>query len=563
MCEHGPVSVPPALAEKVRAWIDGDPDPQTARELEALLERGDDLELGDRFARRLEFGTAGLRAALGAGPNRMNLALVRMTSLAVARWLDATHVDGDVVVGHDARHGSADFARDAAATITAAGRGAVLASGPNPTPLLAFAARKLRAAAAIVVTASHNPAPDNGYKVFDASGSQIIPPSDAEIGTALDDSPPANTIAGEFDAISELPEPVVDAYVATVCSLVSPNGPRNIEIVYTPIHGVAGPLLLRTFAASGFPAPSVVADQADPDPDFPTTPFPNPEEPGVLDLAIDQADTLGADLVLANDPDGDRLGVAVPAPGGWRNLSGDEIGVLLGARRLERTDGTDRIVATSIVSARWLERIAARRGVGHRTTLTGFKWVSRAGDHDGHRLVLGYEEALGYAVCDAVRDKDGISAALVLAELAAELRDQGRSLVDMLGMLGVEVGASATRQRAWRFDGSDASERMAALMNQVRAAPPDEVGGRAVRRVDDLTTENASGLPRSDVLVWELEGEARVILRPSGTEPKLKCYLEVIHTPDDDSGDAYERSRAATTPGLLDLETAVDALVAG
>jgi phosphomannomutase len=396
----------PGLAARVREWIAADPDADTREELQSLLNAGDEVSLAGRFAGRLQFGTAGLRGALGGGPNRMNVAVVRAASAGLAHWLHAhdTAAQG-AVVGYDHRHGSRVFARETAGVLAAAGVPVRLAARPWPTPVTAYAVRHYGAAAGVMVTASHNPAPDNGYKVYDGTGSQIIPPTDGDIAAAIDATGPADEIPTDINSslITRIGDETIDAYldVAAVCI---PAGPRALKVVYTPVHGVGLDVFRALWERAGFAAPFVVQDQAEPDPDFPTAPFPNPEEPGVLDLALDLARRKRADIVLANDPDADRLAVAVPDGGDWRVLTGNEVGALLGAHILDSTTGDDRVVARSVVSARMLDRIAATAGVPSRATLTGFKWVSRAGDADHRRLVFGYEEALGYAVSPEVRD---------------------------------------------------------------------------------------------------------------------------------------------------------------
>ncbi len=521
------MTVPPAGAgtvrtEVVRAWIAADPDPASRAELEALLAAGDHDALASRFAGPLTFGTAGLRGALGAGPSRMNVAVVRAASAGLAHWIRSTGTEArGVVVGFDHRHLSDVFARDTAGVLAAAGIPVRLASRPWPTPVTAYAVRHVGAAAGVMVTASHNPAPDNGYKVYDGSGSQIIPPVDTEISAAIAATGPAADIAytPDSDRIEPIGDDALDAYLDTASAVLTPGGRRDVRVVYTPVHGVGLDVFTALWERALLPPPIVVEAQAKPDPDFPTAPFPNPEEPGVLDLALDLARRHRADLVLANDPDADRLAAAVPAAGGWRVLTGNEIGALLGAHMLATTSGDDRVVARSVVSSRLLDRIAAAAGVPARTTLTGFKWVSRAGDTDGRRLVFGYEEALGYAVTPHVRDKDGLTAALALADLAGRA-----SLTDMLDALADAHGLYATSQWSLRFADTAGA---AAFTARLRAALPSALAGINVDRAIDYQ-HGVDGLPPADLLAFELADGSRVLVRPSGTEPKAKCYFEVV-----------------------------------
>jgi phosphomannomutase len=510
--------VNPALAARVRAWIAADPDPQTRAELGDLLARGDEAALASRFAGSLAFGTAGLRGALGGGPNRMNVAVVRAASFGVAAWLRTQGAAAGVVVGHDHRHNSARFARDAAGVLAAAGIPVWLATRPWPTPVTAHAVRRLGGSAGVMVTASHNPAPDNGYKLYDGTGAQIVPPVDRDVARAITEAGPAAGVPCDPDSplVTPLGDEAVAAYLDDVGGIV-PAGPRGLRVVYTPVHGVGLDVFRALWARAGFPPPIVVAEQATPDPDFPTAPFPNPEEPGVLDRALALAAREDAALVLANDPDADRLAVAVRDRGGLRVLTGDELGVVLGARMLELTEGDDRVVARSVVSSTMLDDVAAAAGVPCRTTLTGFKWIARAGDADGRRLVFGYEEALGYAVTPLVRDKDGLTAALVVADLAAR-----EPVTEVLARLAAAHGARATAQWSVRVP---AAAGAAELTARVRAHPPSSLAGAAVARVVDYM-QGASGLPPADLVALELDDGGRVLVRPSGTEPKVKCYFE-------------------------------------
>ena len=527
-----------ALLAAVHEWRAVDPDPVTRAELDELVRRGDHEVLRDRFDTHLRFGTAGLRGALGVGPNRMNRVVVRRA----ARGLVDTLAPGaTVVVGYDARFNSDVFADDTAAVIAASGRRALVLPGPTPTPVLAFAVRHFRADAGVMVTASHNPPQDNGYKVYLADGAQIVPPDDTIIEGAIEGAglPPLTIPApGPGGSIERVDERVVDAYLDTSFPAVAPRTDvAALRVVYTPLHGVGRAIALRALARAGC-VPHVVAAQAEPDPSFPTVAFPNPEEPGALDLALALARDIDADLVIANDPDADRLCIAVRrGPGDHVVLSGDDLGVLLGDHLLRTTDGDHRLVVTTVVSSSMLAKLAADAGVRFAETLTGFKWVVRPAIIDpGARFVFGYEEALGYAVNDVVRDKDGIAAAVAAVTMAADLRGVGSSLLHRLDELAARFGRHHRRATSVRFEGSDARAVMARRMASLRATPPGAISGFAVREVIDFLP-GIRGLAPTDLLRFELDGGARVQFRPSGTEPKLKIYVETISSPgavDDD-----------------------------
>jgi phosphomannomutase len=466
----------------------------------------------------------------------MNRAVVRRTAAGLGAWLRRAAVPGPVVIGYDARHGSADFAADSAAVLAGAGLDARLLPAPLPTPVLAHAVRLLGAAAGVMVTASHNPPRDNGYKVYAADGAQIVPPVDAEIEAAIDAVGPLSTVPMAY-GYAVLGDEVLESYLSAVATV--PRTPhRRLRTVHTALHGVGDAVVGLAFARAGFDPPVPVPEQADPDPDFPTVSFPNPEEPGALDLALDLARRTGADLLLASDPDADRCAVAVPTEAGWRALTGDELGVLL-ADHLIRT-GRTGTYATTIVSSSLLGTLCQARGVPFAETLTGFKWIVRAADD----LAYGYEEALGYCVLpEAVRDKDGISAALLAADLAAALKAEGRTLSDRLDELAAEFGVHATAQLSVRVtDLAVIADTMAAL----RADPPATLLGRPAT-AEDL-------LPEADVLRLRAEG-VRVVVRPSGTEPKLKAYLEVVE-PVSDGDVPAARARAAAALRTLKGETA-------
>ena len=504
------------------AWAADDPDPQTRAELAQVVAEveagGDQADLADRFSGTLEFGTAGLRGALGAGPNRMNRVVVLRAAAGLAAYLlaEGARPGSPVVIGYDARFNSDVFARDTAEVMSGAGFKPMVLPRPLPTPLLAFAIRELGCVAGVMVTASHNPPQDNGYKVYLGDGSQIVPPADSGIADQIAAVGPVADIP-RGDAGQLLGDEIVDHYLDTVAELAA-DGPRDLRTVYTPLHGVGGTSVLQVLETAGFDAPQVVEQQEHPDPLFPTVAFPNPEEPGAMDLAMALADNTGADLVVANDPDADRCAAAVPGPHGWRMLRGDEVGALLGHHLL--TTGKQGTYAASIVSSSLLGKLAAAHGQPYVETLTGFKWIGRVED-----LAFGYEEALGYCVDpEHVRDKDGVSALLLLCEIAAEAKAQGRGLVDLLDDIAREHGLHATDQLSVRV--SDLSE-IARAMETLRRTPPTSLGGLAVERVDDLS-EGSAELPPTEGLRYRLADGARVIVRPSGTEPKLKAYLEVV-----------------------------------
>ena len=595
-------------ADIVRAWIQDDPDPTTRAELSELLETalaesGDAAsealgELSDRFQGLLEFGTAGLRGEIAAGPHRMNRAVVIRAAAGLSAFL-AEHTPDDepftVVIGCDARYGSADFARDTAAVITAAGGRALLLPAKLPTPVLAFAVQHLQADAGVMVTASHNPPRDNGYKVYlglrpltalDAqtaahgAGAQIVPPADALIAERIADVESVATVTRAESGWESLGSEVVAAYLDSVARMGALADPRGtLRIVTTALHGVGAATLARALEAAGFADVRPVESQRDPDPDFPTVAFPNPEEAGALDEAIALADDVQADLILANDPDADRMSAAVPAPdgSGWYQLSGDEVGLLLGEAVAQALSdggtaaeavagdaaeaGTEvpsqggastagasatsagPVFASSIVSSRALGALAARHGIAHTPTLTGFKWISRVPG-----IVYGYEEALGYCVAPAsVRDKDGISAAVLFASFASRLRAAGRTLPDELARIRTVDGVFRTQPLTFRLEDTSLIAR---AMSALRAHPPQELGGSPVTRVADMA-EGYEGLAPTDGIVLLTQAGDRVIVRPSGTEPKLKCYLEAVETVDGTVDETQADEDSALDPQAL------------
>ncbi|MGW1070292.1 phospho-sugar mutase [Streptomyces aureus] len=506
------------IVARAKAWLAEDPDAETRDELAKLVEAEDVTELTARFSGTLQFGTAGLRGELGAGPMRMNRSVVIRAAAGLAAYLKGKgQAGGLVVIGYDARHKSADFARDTAAVMTGAGLRAAVLPRPLPTPVLAYAIRHLGAVAGVEVTASHNPPRDNGYKVYLGDGSQIVPPADAEIAAEIDAVRALADVPRPDSGWETLDEGVLDAYLARTDAVLAEGSARTARTVYTAMHGVGKDVLLAAFARAGFPEPVLVAEQAEPDPDFPTVAFPNPEEPGAMDLAFAAARAAEPDLVIANDPDADRCAVAVKSGTDWRMLRGDEVGALLAEHLVRR--GARGVFAESIVSSSLLGRIAEGAGLPYEETLTGFKWIARV-----EGLRFGYEEALGYCVDpEGVRDKDGITAALLITELASELKEQGRTLLDLLDDIAVAYGLHATDQLSVRVEDLTV---IANAMRRLREQPPTELAGLAITRAEDLT-RGTDRLPPTDGLRYTLDG-ARVIVRPSGTEPKLKCYLEVV-----------------------------------
>ncbi|MFX1818208.1 phospho-sugar mutase [Pseudarthrobacter sp. CC4] len=545
------------LLNEAREWAAQDPDPVTSASLLELVQLVDNgvpaarQELADSFRGTLQFGTAGLRAALGPGPNRMNRVVVRRAAAGLADFLLSAVAEASpgtrprAVVGYDARYNSDIFAEETAAIFTAAGIETFLMPAALPTPLLAYAVRALECDGGVMVTASHNPPQDNGYKVYlgrhavadSGNGAQIVAPYDAEIAARINAVGPLESITLAPAGWTLLDSSIASDYERATAGLALPDHfpARDLRIVLTPLHGVGGGTALAVLNAAGFTDITLVAEQAEPDPDFPTVSFPNPEEPGALDLALEAAERQAADIVIANDPDADRAAVAAKDPdtGAWRMLRGDEVGALLGAHiaaRLAAGGGKDDggadeggkgVFANSIVSSRLLARIAAAAGYTHQETLTGFKWISRVPG-----LVYGYEEALGYCVApDLVRDKDGISAALLIAELAAAAKADGKSVFDTLDELYLQHGLHASDQLSIRVADLGLLD---AMMNRLRVSPPETFGSSAVEVYADLA-EGSDGLPPTDGLLYVTRNLTRVIIRPSGTEPKLKCYLEVIH----------------------------------
>jgi len=542
------MSTPPMYRDAAAAWLAEDPDPTTAGELRQLLvavDNNDEAALRDlteRFTGTLEFGTAGLRGILGAGPQRMNRVLVRKVSAGLAAYLLANVPDAKrrgVVIGHDARRNSRVFSEDTARILGGVGIKVFLAHRPWPTPTTAWVVTNKNACAGVMVTASHNPPAYNGYKVYWGNGAQIIPPHDIGIAAAIEKIGASNALPmPELDELRrselviDLDESIHDAYLERVCALrASPDvDGRSLVMAYTPLHGVGALSVEPGLARAGFPQIHTEKSQREPDAEFPTVAFPNPEEKGAMDRVLALAADIKADLVLANDPDADRLSVAVPEGPGYRTLTGDQIGALLADYLLEVGPKDKRMVATTIVSSQLLGFLAKQVGADYRETLTGFKWIGNAAmeyeAQHGGRFVMGYEEALGYSVGPLVRDKDGVSAAIIFAELTAWNRARGRSVLDHLDDIYRRVGLFVTEQVSLTKPGADGIAEIRAAMKKTRATPPTELAGSAIEQVVDLLP-GEGGLPPSDVLVFKLTGGRRVIMRPSGTEPKLKSYYEV------------------------------------
>ncbi|MSO42679.1 MAG: phospho-sugar mutase [Candidatus Planktophila sp.] len=518
------------LGSQVQAWIDDDPDPVTAAQLQGWLDTNNEVELLTSFSGFLAFGTAGLRGPMRPGPSGMNRAVVGRTAAAIAAYMKERNLNS-VVIGRDTRHGSQDFTQETAQIMSGAGMQVFVLPRPLPTPVLAFATNELKCDVGIMVTASHNPPQDNGYKIYLGGtvdgihyrGSQIVSPSDESIAAHID---AVTTLASQprGSQWSIVDEEIINKYVSITAAIA--NKPGNLKIVYTAMHGVGTETLLQVFHSAGFLPPILVEAQAQPDPDFPTVAFPNPEEPGAIDLALETARAFDADLVIANDPDADRCAAAVNDPvTGWRMLRGDELGAIFGEVIARNT--SKAILANSIVSSTILSKIAGHYNLEFKQTLTGFKWLAKI---DG--LTFGYEEAIGYAVdAKTVNDKDGISAAIKLAQIATDLAAQGKTLLDLLNEIWLRHGFHATEQIAIRL--TDLSQ-VGTIMGRLRKNPPAEIAGHRVTSIDDLSKPTDDLPPTDSLRIW-LDGTIRIIIRPSGTEAKMKCYIEVIEK---DSGRA-------------------------
>jgi phosphomannomutase len=528
------------LTTAARAWIHGDPDPVTRAEMEQLVADGDEAALADRLASRLRFGTAGLRGEVGAGPNRMNRAVVIQATRGLANHLLGQGLAGPVVVGYDARISSRRFMEDTVGVLAAAGFHVRYFDVPTPTPLVAFAARRLDAAAAVVVTASHNPPQDNGYKVYAGNGAQIVPPDDVLIASEIEQAGAAALVprirwsaVADSDLCSSLdPHGVFSKYVDAIGRPRVDRAATPLRIVYTPLHGVGGWYTKELLESGGHDVVPVVS-QFEPDGAFPTVDFPNPEEPGAMDeaFAIAERDS-SIDLIIANDPDADRLAVAVKSGDGWQSLTGNQVGVLLADWSLDGSQARP-LVVNSIVSSPMLGKLAAVRGATWAVTLTGFKWIWNAAldlAAEDHEFVMGYEEALGYSVGPAVRDKDGIATALVFADMAADAKARGLSVMDRLAALYAEVGVWASAQHSVRFEGPGGMEQIEPMLDRLAAVPPTDLGGLAVTGVVDYR-QGADDRPRylgaTPLVDLDLGEAGRCLIRPSGTEPKLKIYVDL------------------------------------
>jgi phosphomannomutase len=534
------------LAKKARKWADGDPDEQTSAELLAIADSGDQIKLQQAMGGVLEFGTAGIRGAVGPGSNQMNRAVIIKTSRGLVEYLLDKYSGpplAPVLVGFDARPTSRQFAEDTVGVLVAAGINVVYFDQVTPTPIVAFAAKILDASAAVVVTASHNPPADNGYKVYDSNAAQIIPPTDQEIANAIEATGAANTIprvanvfANTHPLAALAPDSILDDYFDEVSRYRKILPSRTIRIVYTPLHGVGGATVADLFARTIHSDFHPVPEQFAPDGTFPTVSFPNPEEKGALDLALETARSVRADLVIANDPDADRLAAAIPHGHEWRLFTGNELGVILGAHLLANmpeSSDSPPITANSIVSSPMLSEIAAAHKAVHLTTLTGFKWIVNAAlaveSETQSKFLFGYEEALGFSVGQTVRDKDGISAAILLADIAALQSEKGETLLDLLHGLWREYGLWVSTQRSLVRPGPEGQQEIVKALEKVADAPPKLVGGVPVSNVTDYRfgAENRpKWLGAQELLQLDLDG-GRILARPSGTEPKLKIYVDL------------------------------------
>ncbi len=569
------------LRQRAQAWLDEDPDPKTRAETELALKDEDETVLREHFASRLEFGTAGLRGELGFGPARMNRVIIRKVSKGLGMYLEEQFADAHergVVIGYDHRHNSDVFARDTAEVMGTMGFKVWLSDTRCATPQLAYALKHLGCAAGVMVTASHNPPRDNGYKVYWANGAQIIPPHDKGISACIDRVGAFEGVRSleelrEAGVVLSIPATSNENYIKEVDALRCYNGPTDIKIVYTAMHGVGRAATEPLLRSHGYNDIEMVAEQVEPDPDFPTVNFPNPEEPGALDMALAKANAVKADVLIANDPDADRLAVAVPDDnGGFMVLSGNQVGALLGDELLRyghQKNGAARMVATTIVSSQLLSSIAKAHGATCAETLTGFKWLGNRGKAwmaEGGQFVMGYEEALGYSLGEIVPDKDGVDAALLFCDLVARCKSQGITVKQRLAALYKEHGLHLASQKSVKFLGLEGPAKMADLMNRLRNNPPKDLAGYKLLMLRDYqkqisrdfvnNTETTLDLPTSNVLGFHLDGGGRILVRPSGTEPKVKFYFEVKRSMENESEADCEKNAKAQLDALTDAITA-------
>ena len=512
------------LIARAQAWLAEDPDEVSRKEIQRFIDEQNIAELQKRFVAPLTFGTAGLRGPVMNGAAGMNRLTVRKATQAVAAWLAHEGIDPakGVIVGRDARHGSEVFNEEVVGTLIGLGVRVLEIPTPSPTPFVPYLVRRLEAAAGIMITASHNPKQDNGYKLYDWTGSQIIPPHDKTVEAFMDAAGPINLGERSSSLYQEVSVADVDSYYSVMAGRFGTPSFEGPAITYSAFHGVGGQHMVKLFEKAGYQA-SIVQEQFEPDPEFPSLAFPNPEEVGAMNASIAHADSVGSRLIIANDPDADRLGVAIREDSNWRVLKGDEIGWLLGYRAIQ--ESINGVVATTIVSSTLLSKMAAKAGVECRITLTGFKWIGRAGGDE--ELLFGYEEALGYAVDSHVGDKDGMSAALAVAQLDQQLAESGKNLAKLLEEIAGEFGLHMTDQLSIRFTGNDSKSQMDQKMDQLRSAPPASIGGLPVGEVADLAL-GFRGLNPTNGMWLGLGSAGRIVVRPSGTEPKLKVYIEIV-----------------------------------
>ena len=512
------------LIARAQAWLAEDPDEVSRKEIQRFIDEQNIAELQKRFVAPLTFGTAGLRGPVMNGAAGMNRLTVRKATQAVAAWLAHEGIDPakGVIVGRDARHGSEVFNEEVVGTLIGLGVRVLEIPTPSPTPFVPYLVRRLEAAAGIMITASHNPKQDNGYKLYDWTGSQIIPPHDKTVEAFMDAAGPINLGERSSSLYQEVSVADVDSYYSVMAGRFGTPSFEGPAITYSAFHGVGGQHMVKLFEKAGYQA-SIVQEQFEPDPEFPSLAFPNPEEVGAMNASIAHADSVGSRLIIANDPDADRLGVAIREDSNWRVLKGDEIGWLLGYRAIQ--ESINGVVATTIVSSTLLSKMAAKAGVECRITLTGFKWIGRAGGDE--ELLFGYEEALGYAVDSHVGDKDGMSAALAVAQLDQQLAESGKNLAKLLEEIAGEFGLHMTDQLSIRFTGDDSKSQMDQKMDQLRSAPPASIGGLPVGEVADLAL-GFRGLNPTNGMWLGLGSAGRIVVRPSGTEPKLKVYIEIV-----------------------------------